>query len=129
MGKILATIKAPTAAVEDMKQKLNACGIHDMSVRTIDYEQFVCESRMNYDCVFPQMWEEQLPVAYIDFSFDAPDEGRAAAFNAEYHIMQIPLNLRYDFVRRRRSGKNKLVFLAGQEVARWNKKRKGEMKK
>ena len=97
MGKILATIKAPAAAVEDLKQKLNACGIHEIHVRTIAYEQFVSESRMNYDCVFPQMWEEQLPVAYIDFSFDASAEGRAAAFNAEYNIMQIPLNLRYDF--------------------------------
>lgn len=97
MGKILATIKAPTAAVEDLKQKLNACGIHEINVRTIDYEQFVGESRMNYDCVFAQMWEDRIPVAYIDFSFDASDEGRAAAFNAEYNIMQIPLNLRYDF--------------------------------
>lgn len=97
MGKILATIKAPMSGVEDLKQKLNACGIKEVTVRTVDYEQFVSESRMNYDCVFPQMWSEELPVAYIDFSFDANDEGRAAAFNAEYNIMQIPLNLRYDF--------------------------------
>ena len=97
MGKILATIKAPVAAVENLKQQLNACGIQEVHVRTIAYEQFVSESRMNYDCVFPQMWEERQPVAYIDFSFDGNDEGRAAAFNAEYNIMQIPLNLRYDF--------------------------------
>lgn len=97
MGKILATIKAPAAAVEELKQKLNACGIEQIDVREVAYEAFVSESRMNYDCVFPQMWEDRLPVAYIDFFFDASDEGRAAAFNAEYNIMQIPLNLRYDF--------------------------------
>ena len=97
MGKILATIKAPITMVEDLTEKMNACGIIPDAVREISYEQFVEESRMNYDCVFAQMWEEHLPVAYIDFSFDASDEGRAAAFNAEYNIMQIPLNLRYDF--------------------------------
>lgn len=98
MGKILATIKAPAEAVEDLKRQLNACGVENVTVKTVPYEQFVEESRMNYDCVFQQMWDDRLPVAYIDFSFDATDAGRAAAFNAEYNVMQIPLNLRYDFV-------------------------------
>lgn len=97
MGKLLATIKAPVSAVADMQQKLAACGVTETTVRTIAYEQFVEESRLNYDCVFQQMWEERLPVAYIDFSFPGTDEGRAAAFRAEYDMMQIPLNLRYDF--------------------------------
>lgn len=97
MSKLLATVKVPADAVEDMKQKLKNCGVDAVTVRTVAYEQFVEESRMNYDCVFPQMWSDRIPVAYIDFSFDGTDEGRKAAFQTEYNLMQIPLNLRYDF--------------------------------
>lgn len=97
MSKLLATVKVPAGAAEDMKQKLKECGVDTVEVRTVAYEQFVEESRMNYDCVFPQMWSDKLPVAYIDFSFPGTDEGRAAAFHTEYNLMQIPLNLRYDF--------------------------------
>ena len=97
MSRILATIKAPAGEVESLKEKLSACGIGDVLVRTIPYEQFVEESRLNFDCAYPQMWSERIPVAYLDFSFDATEEGRSAAFLAEYNVMQIPLNLRYDF--------------------------------
>lgn len=97
MSKLLATVKVPVNAVEDITEQLKQCGVDTVEVRTVAYEQFVEESRMNYDCVFSQMWSDELPVAYIDFSFDATDEGRAAAFNTEYNLMQIPLNLRYDF--------------------------------
>ena len=97
MSRILATIKAPAAEAEELTAKLKACGIENVLVRTIPYEQFVEESRLNFDCASPQMWSDRLPVAYLDFSFDATEEGRSAAFLAEYNIMQIPLNLRYDF--------------------------------
>lgn len=97
MKKLLATVKVPVAAVGEIQEKLTACGVKSTDVRTIPYEQFARESRMNYDCVFPQMWQEKAPVAYIDFSFDADDAGRAAAFQVEYNLMQIPLNLRYEF--------------------------------
>ena len=96
MKKILATVKVPMDAVEDIKQQLSACGVENATARTVPYEQFVEESRMNYDCVFQQMWEEKRPVAYIEFSFSGNDEGRAAAFHVEYNLMQIPLNLRYE---------------------------------
>ena len=97
MSRILATIKAPVAEVEHLKAQLKACGIDNVVVKTVPYSQFVEESRLNFDCAYPQMWEEQIPVAYIDFSFEATNEGRSDAFFAEYNIMQIPLNLRYDF--------------------------------
>lgn len=96
MRKILATVKVPMDAVEDIKQQLSTYGVHNVTARAVPYAQFVEESRMNYDCVFQQMWDEKRAVAYIDFSFDGNDEGRAAAFNVEYNLMQIPLNLRYE---------------------------------
>lgn len=97
MGKILATIKAPLSEVEGLKQQLKDCGVDTVAVREVDYDEFVEESRMNYDCVFPQMWSDKQPAAYIEFSFEPTDDGRAAVFNVEYNLMQIPLNIRYDF--------------------------------
>ena len=96
MKKILATVKVPMDAIESVKQQLDTCGVHDVTVRAVPFAQFVEESRMNYDCVFQQMWEEKRPVAYIDFNFSGDDEGRLAAFTVEYNFMQIPLNLRYE---------------------------------
>ncbi len=97
MNRILATIKAPLDQVEAIRKELAACGVSKVDVKTVPFETFAEESRMNYDCVFPQLWEEKKPVAYLDFSFDATDEGRAASFQVEYNLMQIPLNLRYEF--------------------------------
>lgn len=94
--KILATVKVPMDAVDDIMQQLSSFGVENAAARAVPYAQFVEESRMNYDCVFQRMWEEKSPVAYIEFSFDGNDEGRAAAFHVEYNLMQIPLNLRYD---------------------------------
>lgn len=97
MGRILATIKAPISEIEQLKQQLKASGVESVDVETVPYERFVEESRLNYDCVYPQAWTDQAPVAYINFSFDGTDEGRAASFQTEYNVMQVPLNLRYEF--------------------------------
>ncbi|MCC8101610.1 MAG: MBL fold metallo-hydrolase [Clostridiales bacterium] len=95
MRKILATIKAPKSMVAQITQQLKEAGVEKVAVQTVSYSQFVEESRLNYDCVFPQMWEEKAPVAYIHFAFDGTDEGRTASFQVEYDVMQIPLNLHY----------------------------------
>ena len=49
------------------------------------------------DCSFPQMWTERKSVSNLRFSFDDSQEGRNAAFAAEYEVLRIPLNLRYCF--------------------------------
>ncbi len=97
MSRLLATIKAPADMVEQLKNELAEYGVTETEVVMVPFEQFEQESRFNYDCVFPSLWEEKEPVAYINFSFDGTDEGRAASFNVEYNLMQIPLNLRYEF--------------------------------
>ena len=97
MGRILATIKAPLSETEQLKQQLMSSGVQTVEIEMVPYERFVKESRLNYDCVYPQAWAEKVPVAYINFSFDGTEEGRAASFSVEYNVMQVPLNLRYEF--------------------------------
>lgn len=96
MLKISATIKIPTEYVEEYLERLNKEGIETIVVEIIPYDRFVRESRLNYDCVFPQMWEEKKEVSYLRFTFGDSAEGRDACFRLEYNLMQIPLNLRYE---------------------------------
>lgn len=95
MLKIQATIKAPVSAAADLKQKLASLGAGEVSEQIVSYETFVSESRLNYDCVYPEAWEDKVSVVYLTFFFDDSREGREAAFRVEYGLKQIPLNLRY----------------------------------
>lgn len=95
MNKIQATIKAPVSEAEAIKKELWALGVNEISTRSIPYERFVRESRMNYDCVFKQMWEEKSDVVYLDFYFDDSAQGREKAYCIEFNLKQVPLNLRY----------------------------------
>lgn len=97
MQKLEATIKLPDELVEEYISQIAQLGIDPIDIISVPYEQFTEESRLNYDCVFPQMWADHIPVSYVRFSFEDTPEGRQAAFNAEYNIMQVPLNLRYSF--------------------------------
>lgn len=96
MYRLNATIKAPIAQKEALVSKLHQLGVDDIHVSIIPYEQFVLESRLNWDCVFAEMWTDRLDVAYLDFSFEDSDCGRAGAYQVEFQLPQIPLNLRYD---------------------------------
>lgn len=98
MRKIKATIKIPTASVEKYLNQLYKEGIERIEVEIVPYSQFVRESRLNYDCVFAQMWEEKQNVAYLRFYFDDSEKGRAESFQLEYNLMQVPLNLCYEEV-------------------------------
>lgn len=95
MKIIQATIKAPLAEVKRLKNELSALGVSEISVRNVPYERFIKESRLNYDCVFGQMWEEESEAAYLDFCFEDSAQGRKAAYDIEFNLKQIPLNLRY----------------------------------
>ncbi len=96
MYTLNATIKAPLDQVEALTASLKTLGVDRVAAHTVSYQQFLEESRLNWDCVFPEMWTERKPVAYLDFSFEDSDAGRAAAYEVEFHLPQIPLNLRYD---------------------------------
>ncbi|MCD8398690.1 MAG: MBL fold metallo-hydrolase [Lachnospiraceae bacterium] len=96
MQKIRATIKVPVGFVERYLAILDQKGIEMVESEQVPYEKFCRESRLNYDCVFPQMWEEKQDVSYLHFYFDDTPEGRKASFDLEYDLMQIPLNLRYE---------------------------------
>ena len=95
MLQIQATIKAPESMVSGLEQELTALGVEQIAQRRVPYEVFVEESRLNYDCVYPEAWEEKKEVVYLTFFFDDSNEGREAAFRVEYGLKQIPLNLNY----------------------------------
>jgi hypothetical protein len=97
MKRLLATIKIPVERTQEIGSFLCELGVKEMEIETIPYEQFTLESRLNYDCVFPEMWEDRKDVTYLKFAFDGNEEGRNKAFYIEYNLMQIPLNLRYEF--------------------------------
>jgi hypothetical protein len=42
------------------------------------------------------MKEEKIPVTYIQMEFEDSDDGRKAAFDIEFQLHQIPMNLRYE---------------------------------
>ena len=95
---INGTIKAPAEMAESIRETLHGLGVREVDILSVSYETFVQESRLNWDCVFPEMWEKQQDVAYLRFSFPDSDAGRQAAYQVEFHLPQIPLNLRYDEV-------------------------------
>ena len=96
MRKIKATIKVPTSRAEEFLNQLYREGIEIVEVELVPYTRFVRESRMNYDCVFPEMWTEEKDASYLCFYFEDSDEGRDESFELEYAIMQVPLNLCYE---------------------------------
>ena len=98
MRKMKATIKIPTASVEEYLNRLYKEGVEGIEIEIVPYAKFIRESRLNYDCVFAQMWEEKKNVAYLRFYFDDSEGGRAASFQLEYNLMQVPLNLCYEEV-------------------------------
>jgi len=95
MNKLQATVKVPPSEAERVKNELHALGAKDILLRDVPYERFVRESRMNYDCVFRQIWEEKSGAVYLEFCFEDSDAGRAAAYDVEFNLKQIPLNLCY----------------------------------
>ena len=97
MKQLEATVKLPDALVGEYVSRLMELGVKYVDVDSVPYERFVTESRLNYDCCFPQMWTERKAVSYLRFAFDDSAEGRRAAFAAERDLMQIPMNLRYRF--------------------------------
>ena len=97
MGRLEGTLKLPDELVEEYASRLIQSGVQYVDVTSIPYEQFVRESRLNYDCSFPQMWTDKKSVSYLKFSFEDSPEGRKAAFETEYRLMQVPMNLRYSY--------------------------------
>lgn len=95
MLRIQATIKAPESAAPGLERELAALGVDQISQRRMPYQVFAEESRLNYDCVYPEAWEEKKEVVYLTFSFADSGQGREAAYRVEYGLKQIPLNLCY----------------------------------
>jgi hypothetical protein len=98
MYHLCATIKAPACRAETLTTTLQELGVSCISIDTVPYDDFVQNSRLNWDCVFEEMWTDHQPVVYLNFSFPDSDEGRAAAYQVEFRLPQIPLNLRYESV-------------------------------
>lgn len=59
MNQILATIKCPADEVPHIREQLQELGVNMIEEQKVPYEQFIEESRMNYDCVYQQAWEEK----------------------------------------------------------------------
>lgn len=95
MYTLNAIIKAPLEQAAAITASLQGLGIDRVSLRTVPYEQFLEESRLNWDCVFPEMWADRKPVAYLEFCFEDSAAGREAAYRVEFNLPQIPLNLHY----------------------------------
>ncbi|MCC8139032.1 MAG: hypothetical protein LIO67_01840 [Lachnospiraceae bacterium] len=96
MLKLCATVKLPFEEADRITDTLHTLGVTNLTRRNIPYEEFLRTSRLNYDCVFPNLWEEEKKVVYLDFSFEDSDEGRRQAYAVEFGLPQIPLNLRYE---------------------------------
>ena len=50
MNQILATIKCPADEVPHIREQLQELGVNMIEEQKVPYEQFIEESRMNYDC-------------------------------------------------------------------------------
>ena len=97
MNKIYATVKCPVQAAPQMTEQLKTLGVGEIREERVSYDRFVKESRMNYDCVFQTAWEEKQEVSYLNFVFEDSALGREQYYYVEFHLKQIPLNLRYGF--------------------------------
>lgn len=95
MYRIRCTIKCPDAMKDRILAQLRKLGITDPEVEEVPYGQFIQESRMYWDYVFPEMKSEGKPVFYISYEFPDTKEGRDACHDAEWHIGWIPQNIRY----------------------------------
>ena len=80
-----------------MTEQLKMLGVEEIREERVPYDRFVKESRMNYDCVYHPAWEEQKEVSYLNFAFEDSAQGREQCYYVEFHLKQIPLNLRYDY--------------------------------
>jgi|GEM_PF-1090424 len=95
MYKLKATIKCPTSLKDEMVQAVKNCGVKDIQVDAVPYAEFITESRLYWDYVFPEMKSDEKAVTYISFAFDDTPEGRKASHDCELKIGWIPQNLRY----------------------------------
>ena len=95
MYKLRSTIKCPEPKAPELLGALESLGIQDIEVRQVPYGEFIRESRLYWDYVFPEMLEDGEPVTYLSFEFDDTPEGRAASHHAEWSIGWIPQNIRY----------------------------------
>ena len=78
-----------------MAETIKKCGISDLEERIVPYGEFIRESRLYWDYVFPEMKEEGKDVAYICYYFEDNAAGRKQSHNAELRLGWIPQNLRY----------------------------------
>lgn len=94
MYKLKGTIKCPTGLKDSFIQKLHDLGKNAEDTE-IDYGTFIRESRLYWDCVYPEMFDEGVSVHYISFVCDDTPEGREEMHNIEWHIGWVPLNICY----------------------------------
>jgi len=96
MYYISSTIKIPADICEDIVTQVKNYGAEEVEVRDVSYDDFIKESRMYYDYVFEKMKYDKKPVKYICMKFDDTPEGRKQAYQIEYQLKLIPMNLRYE---------------------------------
>ena len=95
MYQLKATVKCPLDMREKMTEAIRKCGISDLEIKTVPYGEFIRESRLYWDYVFPEMKEDEKDVVYICYCFEDSAAGRKQSHNAELRLGWIPQNLRY----------------------------------
>ena len=95
MNNLRKTITCPTEKAQEIIDALKKINIEDVNVKEVDQSDFIEESRLYWDYVFPEMQSDHKPVTYISFEFDDTPEGRQACHHAEWSIGWIPQNIRY----------------------------------
>ena len=95
MYKLQATLKVPTNAAPEILAEIKALGVPEPTAVEVPYEVFIDESRLYWDYVHETMKTERKPVTYIKFDFEDSEAGRKAAYDVEFGLHQIPINLRY----------------------------------
>lgn len=95
MYLLKATIKCPNRLKESFINRLEEIGVKEIEVSSRAYGDFILESRLYWDYVYPEMLDEEKDVTYISFCYDDSEEGHQAMHDAEWHIGWVPLNIRY----------------------------------
>ncbi len=95
MYHLKALIKCPEEYADMIQERLESLGVKDIGREIVPFGEFIQESRMYWDYVFPEMATDGKDVVYLTYQFEDTPEGREFSHDVELKLGWIPQNLHY----------------------------------
>ncbi len=95
MYQLNALIKCPAEYADVIEKRLESLGVTGIDRQIVPFGEFICESRMYWDYVFPEMATDGRDVVYLTYYFEDTPEGREFSHDVELKLGWIPQNLHY----------------------------------